>query len=203
MSLTSQATNVALNSNTGERDGSAQTAYQEFKCVVTIWDLSDPDDESDSTDSTLARQLFSAVGVRPPKASLLQLWRSDWSTPTQANQHQRPCSSTSNGDVLLFCDASDKKSFLAFDMYKGPTDQMETVPVMARVPSSQADETRSIMRRLKRAAEITAALLEGDLGLIDSLDLSQFPRSVADHGLETTQHLHVFRDGELAASSLE
>jgi hypothetical protein len=166
--------------------------YREFKLRVPIWDISDAADG----DSAAMRSLFRQLSVTPPDRSLASLYDSfyDYSAAQYSGD---PHGRIGRGDVLIFVSDADDLSFIAIDMFDEASDQMNTVGIKICAPDVCGDEIARILESIKSTAEVSSALLQGSLGLQESLSIQNFPRLVQSHDTEVLQHAQVFRGGRL------
>ncbi|QDT99263.1 MBL fold metallo-hydrolase [Gimesia aquarii] len=166
-------------------------AYREFKLGVPIWDISD-----DDCDSPLIRTLFTILSVTPLKTSLLNNYDSfyDYSA---ARYNGDPNARCGRGDILIFVSDSDDNSFIAIDMFEEATDSMNLIGIEICAPQTCADEIAGIMQSIRSSAEVSTALLDGNLGLREDLAIDNFPRLVPNHDTEVLQHAQVYRGGSL------
>ncbi|WP_442483455.1 hypothetical protein [Aeoliella sp. SH292] len=162
------------------------TNYCEFKLRVPIGDISD----DTFGDIDVIRSLFATLYVTPPEASLDRLYEQFYDY-TAAHPNGRK----GRGDVLIFASDADDECFMAIDMFDDVTDQMNTVGIELRVPRDCADKVRGLLQSIRSSAEVSSALLEGDLGIKESLAAENFPRHVQGHGGVTIQHAQFFRRG--------
>ncbi|MBM81646.1 MAG: hypothetical protein CMJ78_13790 [Planctomycetaceae bacterium] len=163
--------------------------YREFKLRVPIWDISDDDGDSTNTES-----LFAILSVTPHHTSLAQLYDSfhDYSA---ARDDGDPYGRIGRGDLFIFTSDVDDDCFIAIDMFDEATDQMNTIEIAIRTPEDRANNIEQILQSIRSSAEVATALLQGDLGLKESLTIENFPRIIPNHDTEAVQQAQVYRGG--------
>jgi len=164
--------------------------YSEFKLRVPIHDISDDDDG----DSAAIGRLFAILSVTPAETSLARLYHSfyDYSA---ARYNGDPYGRIGRGDVLIFTSDADNDCFIAFDMFDEATDQMNTIGIEIRGPDDRANEIEQILKSIRSSAQVASALLQGNLGIRESLAIENFPRRVPNHNTEAIQQARVFQGG--------
>lgn len=162
------------------------TNYCEYRLRVPIWDISD----DVVGDSDAIRSLFATLNVPPPEAPLHLLYEQFYDY-TAAPPYGRK----GRGDVLIFASDVDDACFIAIDMFDEVTDQMNTVGIELRVRRDCAEKVRGLLQSIRSSAEVSSVLLEGELGIIESLAPENFPRQVQGHDGVAMQHAQFFRSG--------
>ena len=167
-------------------------SYREFNLQVPIWDLCDDDE----CDTPAIRSLFSLLSVTSPYSPLVSLYHSfyDYSSARYLGD---PNASIGRGDMLIFIGDADENSLIAIDTFREATDQMNTVEIDVCSPPSVAEEVATIMKSISLSAEVSSALLDGNLGIREKLSMSNFPRHVASHNSHVMQHAQFFRGGKV------
>ena len=157
------------------------TTYREFKLRVAIWDISDHDGDSIQIES-----LFAILSVTPHESSLARLYDSfyDYSA---ARYNGDPYGRIGRGDLLIFTHDVDDDCFISIDMFDEATDQMNTIEIALRTPNDRANDIEQILQSIRSSAEVASALLQGDLGLKESLAIENFPRTVPNSDTDAIQ----------------
>jgi hypothetical protein len=114
-----------------------------------------------------------------------------------------PNGRSGHGDVRVFQADSDDQIFLSVDMFSEATDQMNTVQVGVRCTEFQDAIVSMLLRTIRLDAEVSSALLKGNLGIGEELATRKFPRKVDNNGNTTLQHISIYRSGKLLWSSRE
>jgi len=164
--------------------------YREFKLRVPIGDISNRDEG----ESLTIRSLFTTLSVTPPKEFLANLYDSFYHYPS-AKYPGDPWGRIGRGDMLIFAGDSDQDTLIAIDMFDKATDQMNTVEILVSCPESFAGEVASAMQSIKSSAEVSSALLEGNLGIRETLRTNCFPRLVTNNNTKVMQYARFFRGG--------
>lgn len=164
--------------------------FREFKLRVPVWDISDDDDG----DCAAIGSLFAILSVTPPKTSLARLYDSFYDH-SAARYVGDPYGRIGRGDVLIFVSDADNDCLIAIDMFDEATDQMNTIEIEIRAPDDRANEIEQILQSIRSSAEVASALLQGNLGIKESLAIENFPRRVPNHDTEAVQQAQVFRGG--------
>ncbi|QGJ71408.1 Hypothetical protein PBC10988_31130 [Planctomycetales bacterium 10988] len=177
--------------------------YQEFKLLVPIWDISEEvGDDEEEIDSKEIQSLFRLLSIVPPPQSLSDLYHSFYDE-SAAKYQGDPTPRMNRGDFILFQNAVDENVFLAIDMFNEPTDQMATIHLFVSVPLALADQAGKLLKTIRAEAEISSALLEGNLGIREELALENFPRLVPSLDRKVPQHVQVYRYGKIIYQSAD
>lgn len=171
-------------------------SYREFRLGVTIADISDVE----TGDSAAIKSLFALLGITPPETSLAAIYDSFYDCEA-ASTRGSPAGRGGRGDVVILVSDSDNNVFLAVDMYNESTDQMNAVGIEISAPAKCGEQVAKALASLRSTAEVYSALLDGNLGVRESLAVEEFPRVVNDNGREVMQNVHVFRGGRRIHSS--
>src|SRR5579863_8861798 len=152
-------------------------SYVEFRQTVPVFHLED-DDGDDCAEICAICDLLGVVRVGQPLIDQYDFFHD-------------------GGDVLVFQADSDDQTFLSVNMFRNPTDQMNTVGLGVRCTASHAERVSILMRSIHERAEIESAFLQGNLGLQETLYVARFPRKMDVPGGAPVQHICVYRCGAL------
>jgi hypothetical protein len=99
--------------------------------------------------------------------------------------------------MVIFVSDTDTNALIAFDMFQEPTDQMSSVEIEVCAPMPHADEVAAILRTIRSSAEVASALLDGNLGIRETLLTERFPRYLMVHGEKLRQDAQFFCRGKV------
>lgn len=167
--------------------------YMEFRLSVPISDLGD----DDSQDRPEVVALFAVLGISPVELSLSDQYRSyyDWT------EHYHGNTRVNRGDVRIYRSETESKTFLSVDMFKEATDWMGMVELCVCCCESVAAKVLELLQAVRDRAEFKSALLSGNLGIQEELALKKFPRKIRSGEQITLQHVQVYCQGKLEATS--
>jgi hypothetical protein len=173
-------------------------AYEEFQVRVPIWDLSTAEGDSEETGS-----LFEILNVTRMKTSLRAKYDSYYDDTVAGpwGRTRGPWGRVGRGDLRMFLSNTDDDTFIAVDMFDEATDQMNTVSLEVRAQACSALQVCALMQSIRAGAEVASDLLQGNLGIKETLAFGNFPRHVKNHMSTALQHIQVYKNGKLLCSS--
>ena len=176
--------------------------YVELRLSVSIYDLFD-DLGEDGKDCAEICELFKQLGITPLEQSLPEQFHYCYYVYANIGSNGDSIREACPGDIRAFLASSDDETFLVIDLFEEATDQMSVVEIGVRCPQARVDRVLMLFRSIRERAAVASALLQGNLGLKEELQLSKFPREVIN-GYETAlQHLSIYQGGVLQATSRE
>jgi hypothetical protein len=167
--------------------------YVEFRLSVPISEL----DDDESHDCAEVVALFAVLGISPAELSLNDQYRTycDWT------EHNHGNGRVNRGDVRIYRSETESKTFLSVDMFNEATDWMATVELCVCCCESVAGKVLELLQAVHDRAEFKSALLSGNLGIQEELALQKFPRKIRSGEQITLQHVQVYYQGKLEATS--
>ena len=161
--------------------------YTEFKLSVPIWCLT-TDDDQDVKELSDLYELLNADGIGEPLGVKYDSYTDHSRSGYPADPRQR----IGRGNVVKVLSNDDAEAFVAFDLFAEPTDQMDMIEILIRVPNASAEKIEQILRQVRSAAEVASALLRGNLGVGENLDPAHFPKQFEGY----QQRLEVYRHAQ-------